>query len=193
MQLPTLATPRLLLEPLTLTHSQGMFALWSAPEVCAYSGRAFDVHGDEILLPAQQAGDSDRIIAFFQALQAEGVGCRWAMRLRQRADAGGADAGAFVGALGFNTLDFDGAGACAELAYHLHPHFWGSGLMLEACRAALDWLSMRDGVRMVEAYIEPDNLQSIRLADRLADRLGFRAFGVTKDGAQRYLLDARAR
>ena len=159
MQLPSLATPRLLLEPLTQVHSQGMFALWSAPEVCAYSGRAFDVHGDEILLPAQEAGDSDRIIAFFQALQADGVGCRWAMRLRQRDDAGGADAGAFVGALGFNTLDFDSAGACAELAYHLHPHFWGSGLMLEACCAVNDAIRSLNLTRIIIAH-RPETIAS---------------------------------
>ncbi len=179
MQLPILKTRRLLLEPLTLAHSDGMFALWSAPEVCAYSGRAFDLHGHEIPLPAQSARDSDRIIAFFQAMQAEGAGCRWAMRSLVMDDLGSAVGGAFVGAVGFNAL-----GACAELAYHLHPGHWGNGLMQEACGAALAWVSARDGTQMVEAFIECDNLASMRLAQRL----GFLPAPAATDRTQRHVL-----
>ena len=179
MQLPILNTARLLLEPLTQAHSDGMFALWSAPEVCAHSGRAFDLHGAEIPLPAQSARDSDRIIAFFQAMQASGTGCRWAMRSLVVDAPGGAVAGAFAGAVGFNAL-----GACAELAYHLHPRFWGNGLMQEACGAALAWVCAREGTQQVEAFIEQDNLASARLAQRL----GFLPAQSVKDGAQRYVL-----
>ncbi len=191
MQLPILNTERLLLEPLTQAHSDGMFALWSAPEVCAYSGRAFDLHGHEIPLPAQSAHDSDRIIAFFQAMQAGGTGCRWAMRSLVADVPGGAVgaanagafAGAFVGAVGFNAM-----GACAELAYHLHPRFWGNGLMQEACGAVLAWLCVRKGTQQVEAFIEQDNLASVRLAQRL----GFLRAQSAKDGAQRYVLGVLA-
>ena len=186
MQLPILTTGRLLLEPLTQAHSDGMFALWSAPEVCAYSGRAFDLQGNEIPLPAQSARDSDRIIAFFQAMQASGTGCRWAMRSLV-ADAPGGAAGAafsgvFVGAVGFNVL-----GARAELAYHLHPRFWGNGLMQEACAAALAWIA-REGTQEVEAFIEQDNLASVRLALRLR----FLPAQAAKDGAWRYVLRVSA-
>ena len=194
MQLPILQTERIVLEPLTHAHSEGMFALWSAPEVCAFSGRAFDVRGVEIQLPAQSARDSDRIIEFFQAMQAGGTGCRWAMRSRVVAVPDGAAGSAFMGALGFNAL-----GACAELAYHLHPRFWGHGLMQEACSATLAWVAERVDAQTVEAFIERDNLASLQLALRL----GFLAAPVgrnnaakdhaQKDDAQRYVLRLPAR
>ena len=76
----------------------------------------------------------------------------------------------FMGAVGFNHLR-----PTAELAYHLHPDAWGLGLMREAAQAALHWLVEATEVRDVVAHIEPANLASTRLADRL----GLRRFGET--------------
>lgn len=169
LAIPTLATARLRLEPLTLAHSAGMFALWSEPQVCRYSGPAFDLSGAPIRLPALTPDDSDAIIIFFLKGASDGVRFRWAMR--RLAD------DAFVGAIGFNSL-----GACAELAYHLHPDAWGSGLMTEAATAALRWV--RDyPAAQVEVFVAPENTASIRLAERL----GLRAAGETSGDAARYL------
>jgi ribosomal-protein-alanine N-acetyltransferase len=168
---PTLLTERLVLEPLTLAHSAGMFAMWSHPEVCRHSGPAHDIGGRPIRLPAQSAADSDKIIAFFLHGAAAGVRFRWAMLTR--------DEGAFAGAVGFNRL-----GGCSELAYHLRPEFWGQGLMGEAARAALHWLGARPGCAEVEAFVEPANVASIRLTERL----GLRPTGEATDGAARYLM-----
>ncbi len=170
LQIPTLRTRRLRLEPLTAGHSAGMFALWSQEDVCRYSGPAEDADGLPISLPAASPADSDRIIDFFVQHARAGLGFRWAMITE-------AD-GAFVGALGFNHL-----GACPELAYHLHPDAWGAGLMAEACRAALAWVSGAFGPQTAQAFIDPENVASVRLAERL----GFRATGETADDAQRYV------
>lgn len=168
LQIPTLRTNRMRLEPLSVGHSAGMFALWSQEDVCRYAGAALDVEGRPITLPASVAADSDRILTFFVQRAAAGLGFRWAMMR--------APDETFIGAVGFNHL-----GACPELACHLHPDAWGQGLMAEACRAALAWLP---DVSQVQAFIDPENRASIRLIQRL----GFQATGDVQNAVERYLL-----
>ena len=96
LQIQTLRTDRLCLEPLSFAHSGGMFALWSCEEVCRHSGPAVDADGLSITLPAVDASESDRIIDFFVRRAEAGLGFRWAML----AEPGGT----FIGALGFNHL-----------------------------------------------------------------------------------------
>ena len=174
LTIPTLSHERLRLEPLSPTHSAGMFALWSRAEVCRYSGPAVDAFGDPVQLPAVTPLDSDRILDFFVRRAAAGLGFRWALIT--------ASDNRFVGALGFNHL-----GACPELAYHLHPDAWGAGLMTEATRLALDWVAAAHHARQVEAFIEPANTASIALVERL----GFAATGEAVEGAARYVARLR--
>lgn len=168
---PVLTSERLILEPLSAAHGAGMFAMWSQAEVCRYSGAAFDLSGAPIRLPAEAQSDSDKIIDFFVEGAATGKRFRWALLT-------GSDR-AFAGAAGFNAL-----GPCAEYAYHLDPRFQGRGLMTEASRMAFDWLRARGGCSEVEAFIEPANAASIRLAGRL----GLRATGVFAEGAERHAM-----
>lgn len=175
LAVPTLRSQRLILEPLSGAHSAGMFALWSRPEVCQFSGGARDLDGRPIPLPARTPEDSDRIIAYFAHGAARGARFRWAMLTR--------DHRGFVGAIGFNAL-----GACSELAYHLRPDYWGQGLMTEAAVLALNWLRQRPGAVEAEAFIEPANNRSVRLIERL----GLAATGETVDGADRYRASLRA-
>jgi [ribosomal protein S5]-alanine N-acetyltransferase len=170
LRIPILKTKRLVLEPLTFAHSVDMYHLWARPEVCEYSGDAADVNGQPIVLPARSKGDSDKIIEFFAYHQQAGTGFRWAAITISSA--------AFVGALGFNSL-----GHRPELAFHLHPNYWGSGLMSEACRAALSWVFTELGTEAVEAYVAPQNERSVRLLERL----GFRSSTGARDGAVRYV------
>lgn len=167
--IPTLRSARLIMTPLSLAHSPGMFDLWSREEVCRYSGPACDYERRPIELPAQAPADSDKIIDFFIRSAADGTRFRWALQTRAER--------VFVGAAGFNHL-----GPCAEYAYHLNPRFWGQGLMTEASLLAMAWLCARPGCTQVEAFIEPANLASARLAARL----GLRPTGEVSDGAARY-------
>lgn len=167
LQIPTLRTARLRLEPLAARHSRGMFELWSREEVCRYSGSARDAEGQLIALPASNPTDSDRILDFFVRRAEAGLGFRWAMITEVDE--------VFIGALGFNHL-----GACPELAWHLHPDAWGKGFMMEACREALAWLA---DASQVQAFIDPANTASIRMAERL----GFRETDDMAEGARRYV------
>lgn len=169
LNIPALTTDRLQLVPLSFAHSQGMFELWSCPEVCEYSGVVCDYDRNVLPMPAGSDEVSDKIIDFWLHAAADGWGLRWAM-IR-------VEDGAFIGAVGFNSL-----ADCSELAYHLHPDAWGRGYMLEACKAAVSWVEQTYQCTSIEAFIEPENQQSIALALRL----GLKASGPVDDGAQRY-------
>ena len=170
LEIPILEGQRLRLEPLSLSHSPGMFALWREPEVCEHSGPAVDSSGESIRLPAKSRSDSDRLLSYWLDRSQAGTGFRWAAVLHTPAE--------FVGAVGFNSL-----GACSEYAYHLVPRHWGAGLGNEASRIALSW-AFSTGSRSVEAFIEPANTRSIRLVERL----GFERSHEASDELARYVV-----
>jgi RimJ/RimL family protein N-acetyltransferase len=148
-----------------------MFSMWREPAVCRFSGAACDSEGRRIELPATNATESDRIIDFFLQRWSQGSGCRWALITRNERR--------FVGTAGFNNLS-----DCSEYAYHLHPEVWGCGLMREASQVLIAWLSLRSEATAVEAFINPGNRPSIRLAESL----GFKACGQVIDDTVRYYL-----
>lgn len=169
--IPELKTDRLLLVPLGLSHSAGMFELWSSADVCRHSGLVTDIDGSPIQLPAESVDDSDKIIKFWveTAARIESVGFRWALTMR--------DTGDFVGIAGFNAIR-----ETAEYAYHLLPRYWGMGIMFEASGAALGWVRDRSDCSELEAFIEPENTRSAALVQRL----GFVPTDVFVAEAQRF-------
>ena len=160
-----------MLVPRRKRHSKGMFELWSSEEVCRYSGEAANFAGDPIQLPAVTASDSDQIIEFFEQHEVLGNGFRWAVCERSSDD--------FVGTFGTNSL-----GDTIEIAYHQVPRFWGNGYMVEAASAGVDWLVSEYNPEVLEAFVDPANLASIRLLERL----GFHVANESRDGATRYAM-----
>lgn len=168
LSIPTLETRRLRLEPLSLSLSDGMFEMWQQPLVQQFSGVAEDEFQNEIPMPARTSHDSDRLIGFWLKAARDGWGFRWAVIL--------SDGDRFAGHIGFNSL-LD----CSEIAYHLNPLFWGNGIMYEAATAAIAW-RRNNGATTIEAFIEPENEPSIKLALRL----GMNETSTYVDNAQRY-------
>ena len=74
-----LETERLVLEPLSLDHSEGMFLLWSDPEVCRYAGPVHDYEGRLVPSPVRTSSDSGLIIDFWIRAHSDGWGFRWAL------------------------------------------------------------------------------------------------------------------
>jgi ribosomal-protein-alanine N-acetyltransferase len=165
-----LSTERLRLEPFAHSHSDGVFSLWSSPEVCRLSGEAHDWQGRPIHLPARSPIDSNKILDFFIRRAAEGSGIRWAV-ISKRSDQ-------CIGAVGLNSI-----APTAELAYHLHPDHWGSGYATEACTAVLEWCRLNLPGVAIDAFIEAENVASTRLAKRL----GFEETTALREGARRYV------
>ena len=172
--IPDIQTDRLMLTALSPVHEAGMFALWSNPDVCRHSGPITDYDGKAIPSPMRTIDDSNRLIDFWLRAADAGWGFRWALISRET--------GAFMGATGFNAL-----GPCSGYACHLHPDYWGQGLMSEASLAAIDWRlqpgSCADICTSLDAEIAPDNTASIKLAERL----GLRATDEYIDGHRRYV------
>ncbi|MBL4679546.1 MAG: GNAT family N-acetyltransferase [Pseudomonadales bacterium] len=153
-----------------MNHSKGMFDMWRQAAVQEYSGIAVDQYRNEIYLPAKTHHDSDRLIGFWLKAANDGWGFRWAILLVEE--------DFFVGHIGFNSLT-----ACSEIAYHMNPKYWGNGIMTEAANTAIDW-RREAGTSKIEAFIEPENTDSIALAFRL----GMKATDIFSDGAQRYCM-----
>lgn len=169
LELPTLRTDRLVLAPLRLKHSAGMFELWSSESVCRHSGEAHNFQGDLISLPAIHRSDSDQIIEFFQRHEELGSAFRWAISLEPDQT--------FIGTFGANKL-----GDAIEIAYHQIPKYWGHRFMWEAASAGIEWLQTAYEPTVFEAFVEPDNHASIKLLNRL----GFHEDEKLRAGAVRY-------
>jgi RimJ/RimL family protein N-acetyltransferase len=73
-----------------------------------------------------------------------------------------------------------------EVGYILARRYWRQGLMTEAMHAFLAYCFDRLDTHRVEAQIEPDNADSVRLAQRL----GFQREGILRD---RLFVDGRYR
>ena len=73
-----------------------------------------------------------------------------------------------------------------EIGYILAPLYWRRGLMSEAVRIFVAYCFKNLDTHRVEAMIQPENVASIRLAERL----GFRREGVLRD---RQLVDGSYR
>jgi RimJ/RimL family protein N-acetyltransferase len=69
----------------------------------------------------------------------------------------------------WDTSTYDRAGAAAEneLGWAISSPFWGHGYATEAARAAREWAYAERGVERLISLIDPRNLRSIRVADKL--------------------------
>lgn len=69
---------------------------------------------------------------------------------------------------GFCGLGPESVGEVEEinLGYRLARHYWGQGLATEAAKAALDYGFRRQPVETVIAIIEPENVASLRVAEK---------------------------
>jgi RimJ/RimL family protein N-acetyltransferase len=75
--------------------------------------------------------------------------------------------GRLIGDIGVHFL---GDGAQAEIGYTLHPDYQGGGYATEAVRAILGYLFRELGKHRVTASVDPDNLRSILLLQRIGFR-----------------------
>lgn len=71
-----------------------------------------------------------------------------------------------IGAVNFNFMA-EGTGIYAEIGYKLDALYQGRGLAHEACCMGIDVIRQYYNVSRIDARIHPDNLASLRLADRL--------------------------
>jgi RimJ/RimL family protein N-acetyltransferase len=151
-EIPTLETERLRLRPLAPSDFDDYAELTADPEVARYLLRS--------TFSREQAW---RVLTFLMGhWRMRGYGM-WAVE--SKATAG------FLGMLGFsNPAGWPGF----ELAWTLARRFWGNGYATEGAWAALAYAFTALDKDRVISLIHPDNQASIRVAERLGERLAGR-------------------
>jgi RimJ/RimL family protein N-acetyltransferase len=150
----TIETERLILEPLTLDHLDEVVEMHATPEIERWMGTFGRAQARERLERNQREWDE------------HGYGL---MAILERSS------GRFLGRSGLKYWpQFDET----EVGWVLRVDVWGHGFATEAGRACPQWGFGALGVPYLTALIQPENLASIGVAERLAmhplrpDRLG---------------------
>lgn len=146
----TLETERLLLRPFRAEDLDAYAALCADPEVMRYIGEGKTLGRAE----------SWRQMAFFLGhWQLRGFGL-WAAEHRAT--------GALIGRIGLHRPE---GWPGLEVGWLLGRAWWGQGLATEGGRAALEHAFHRLGADHVVSVIQPGNAASIRVAEKLGERL----------------------
>lgn len=152
LEIPTLLTERLRLRAFRKSDIDDYAAMYSDPEVLRHLGGGGGEPWDR--------GRSWRHMAFLLGhWQLRGSGM-WALEQRET--------GAFLGVAGFAEPE---GWPGSELAWALARRWWGHGYATEGARAALAYAFSALQKERVISLIHPENSASIRVAERLGERL----------------------
>ena len=149
--IPTLETERLRLRPFAKSDIDDYAALYADPEVLRYLGGGAQ---------PWDRGRSWRHMAFLMGHWQLGGAGMWAVEHRETGD--------FLGVIGFASPE---GWPGFELAWTLARRWWGHGYATEGARAALAYAFTILEKDRVISLIHPDNAASIRVAERIGERL----------------------
>jgi RimJ/RimL family protein N-acetyltransferase len=143
-----LATERLLLTPISTSHTTALEEVYGDPNVARYVG-------------------GDRLTPEMVRLQVEDFAREWEVRGYGQSAVLAREDQRFLGRVG---LHYWPAWQEVELGYVLAARAQGRGLATEACRAWIEWSAQSDAVPYLIANIHPENSASIQLASKLGFR-----------------------
>jgi ribosomal-protein-alanine N-acetyltransferase len=161
---PYLETPRLILRAITLDDADDMFRIYSDPQVMRYWGSP----------PHQSIEDSRTLISGIIKAFADKEGIRWGITRK--------GSNQLIGSCGHWRLIKQHFRS--EIGYELAPEHWRQGIMTEALGAIVQFGFEMIGLHSIEAQIEPGNLAS----RKVLEKLGFRQAGYLREN---YFLDGR--
>jgi RimJ/RimL family protein N-acetyltransferase len=159
LEIPTLVTERLRLRAFDKSDIDDYAALNADPEVLRYLGEK----------PWDRCRAWRHMAFLVGHWQLGGTGM-WALEQRET--------GTFLGAVGF--AEPYGWAGC-ELAWILARRWWGNGYATEGARAALAYAFATLNKDRVISLIHPENRASIRVAERLGERLEGRIHHVGRE------------
>jgi len=154
---PPMETERLLLQPLTIEHTDFIFQHFSNPAVAKYLL-------DEP--PVTEYSQAQEIVRFYL----EPIGKtynRWIIVHKSKHQP--------IGTCGYHK--WDKRNFRAEIGYDLDPDFWGQGYMTEALRAVIGNGFDKMRLNRIEALVYIKNMPSIHLLQKL----GFTQEGLLRD------------
>lgn len=146
---PTLSTARLSLQPLREAHAEGLHPAFTDPGVMHY----WD-------LPVSRSLDETRRRIRFSMSFSPDWHRAWVVTA--------AGSGTVMGLVNYHHRE--SWNARLEIGYLLGRRYWGRGLMAEAVARLVAHCFEDLGTHRIEATIEPTNLASIRVAERLGFR-----------------------
>lgn len=153
----TIDTKRLRLRPLQQDDASIFFEVWSDPEAMRYFSflpmQNMEQAHARVVEKLQSLGDGNSMICVIELLDTKEV-------------------------LGDCTL-FGGVAHSqrAEIGFCLRRRYWGNGYMAEAADALIEHGFNHAGLRRIEADVDPRNLSSIQLLERL----GFKREGYLRE------------
>jgi RimJ/RimL family protein N-acetyltransferase len=153
-EIPVLHTERLILRPHRVSDIEASMAMWTDPEVVRYIGGK----------PSTEQQTWGRMMNYLGHWQLMGYGY-WCVEERT--------SGVLVGEFGF--ADFrreitPSIRGIPELGWALRSHVHGKGYATEGLRAAMAWGDMHLPIPRTVCLIDPENLPSFKLAEKLGFR-----------------------
>lgn len=145
--LPTLEAERVRLRAMCDRDIDGLFAIFSSPEVMRYWSFTPLVDRDAAVGLLNQTLEGFRRRALM----------KWGVALRESDE--------LIGTVTLINLDF--ANHRAEIGYALARAFWGHGYIQEALHAVLEYAFKDLSLHRIEADVDPRNDASIRTLERL--------------------------
>jgi len=158
-----LETPRLVLRELTLDDVGSLSVLYADPAVRRY-------FPEGTLTEAETREEFEWIIDVYYARHGFGL---WATVDRE--------SGALIGRCGLIPWTIDGRDE-VEVAYLLDPAVWGRGLATEAASAILRFGFERLGRPRLICLVDPGNVASRRVAEKIGMTLEVELDGIDGDG-----------
>lgn len=144
---PILYTERLQLIEIKQTDSGSIHEFLSNEEVRKYIG-----------IPAYKTiEETEKEIQWYNKIFKEQSGIRWGIARFSEPT--------IIGTCGF--LNISKENFRGEIGYELHQNFWGKGIMGEALNQIIKYGFEEMGFNRIEALIEPENNNSIKLIEKL--------------------------
>lgn len=142
-----LNSKRLYLKKMSTDDASSLFAIWSDPEVTKFMNINSFTTQDQ----------AEEMITFLDQLARDHKAIRFTIIERTT--------NKIIGSCGFNFLDLENEKA--EIGYDIAKDHWGKGFAPEAISALIDYAFGTMNFHRIEAKIEPENVNSIRVMEKL--------------------------
>jgi len=142
-----LHTERLYLRKMNVSDSASLFEIWSDPDVTRFMNITHFTDENQAI----------EMINLLNDLAQENKALRFSIIVQE--------SNVIIGSCGYNSLDFDNLKA--EIGYDIARSHWGKGYATEAISSLLSHAFSALKLNRIEAKVDPDNVNSIKLLQKL--------------------------
>ncbi|OPA77829.1 GNAT family N-acetyltransferase [Paenibacillus selenitireducens] len=140
-------TERLHLRKMKVSDSSSLFRIWSDPDVTKFMN--VSCFTDE--------NKAKEMINLLDDLSRDSKAIRFSIIKKESNE--------IIGSCGYNSFDFENEKA--EIGYDIAKSFWGRGYASEAICSLLDHAFTSLKLNRIEAQVDPENVNSIKLLQKL--------------------------